>query len=81
MKAMAEWIPVRIRIVVAAALSGVAVWLKLRRRTQLGEGPPQGEKLLRPPGYQLQEELERIQEALTMSLFQLLGSGAVGGHS
>jgi hypothetical protein len=79
MKTLADWVPVWVGMAVAAALFGIGVWLRLRRRAQVGESPPQAEKLLRPPGHYLQEELERLDEALMMAVFYLLASGALAG--
>jgi hypothetical protein len=79
MTTLLDWLPSGIGILIALAASLIGLQVKLRRRRQLGERPPQPEKLLRPAGYSLQQKLENSHEELLFALLQLIGAAAVLG--
>jgi len=66
-----------------AVLSGFSLWLVLwlnrRRRKLLDDRPPERSKLLRPPGYSLQQKLEALNDRSDTLLALLIGCGTVLG--
>lgn len=79
MNRLVDWLPAVIGMLVAGATIWGGVWLKLRRREILGESAPQNERLLRPPGYHLQQEMETLDEKIVMTVIHIMASCAIAG--
>jgi hypothetical protein len=74
-----SWVQVLFAIatcgLIIGGLAGMILY-KRKRRAELGERPPQREKVLRPPGYAASL---RLDEATESALFAMLQAAAAGG--
>jgi hypothetical protein len=71
-----SWVLVEI---IPVAVLAMAVFWEVHRRKRRKEKPPISEKLLRPPGYSLRRQIEKLDERAMMGLFTTLTIATLSG--